>query len=106
TNPDGVAVTYAFNPQGEINSVSGVLNNIDYNALGKITKKDFANNLSTNYTYSTTDFRLNRIQTGTVQDLSYTYDNVGNVASTTDNLQTKTQSFTYDSLDRLLTAQE
>jgi len=50
-NPDGETVSYAFNPQGEINSVSGVLTNVDYNALNKITKKDFANSLSTNYTY-------------------------------------------------------
>jgi hypothetical protein len=48
-----------------------------------IPAKQFANTLTTNFTYSSTDFRLNRIQTGTVQDVSYTYDNIGNVASTT-----------------------
>ncbi|HZE86742.1 MAG TPA: PA14 domain-containing protein [Methylomirabilota bacterium] len=109
TYPDNEVVTYAFNTQGEINSVTGsstIMSNIDYNALGKITQKDFANGLTTNYTYNTNDFRLNRIQTGTVQDMNYTYDNVGNVATRTNNLTSKTENFTYDDLDRLKTATE
>ena len=39
TNPDGEVVGYTFNSQGEIDKVTGILNNIDYSALGKITKK-------------------------------------------------------------------
>ncbi|HSW87828.1 MAG TPA: FG-GAP-like repeat-containing protein [Candidatus Saccharimonadales bacterium] len=106
TNPDGEVITYAFNPQNEVASVSGVLNNITYDALGHITQKSFANGLTTNYSYNTDDFRLNRIQTGTVQDQGYSYDAVGNVTSITDNILTKTQNFVYDSLNRLKNAQE
>ncbi len=106
TNPGGNVITYSHNTQGEINSLTEFINNIDYNALGKVTKKDFANTLSTNYTYNADDFRLNRIQTGSVFDSGYTYDKVGNILSITDNLLTKTQSFGYDDLDRLTTAQE
>jgi RHS repeat-associated protein len=106
TNPDNEVITNAFNNQGEIESVSNVVSNVNYNALGKITQKTFNNGLSTNYTYNTTDFRLNRIQTSTLQDLNYTYDNVGNVASITDAVDSKTQTFTYDDLDRLKTASE
>jgi YD repeat-containing protein len=106
TNPDGQVVNYAYNPQGEVGSVNGILSNIDYNAQGKITKKDFANSVTTNYTYNSDDFRLNRIQTGTVFDSNYTYDKVGNVLGITDNLLSKTQNFGYDDLDRLTTAQE
>lgn len=106
TNPDNTVINYAFNNQGEINSVNGVVNNIDYNAQNKITEKDFANGLTTNYTYNTTDFRLNNIKTGTLQDLSYTYDAIGNVSSITNNLTSKTQNFGYDDLDRLTSAQE
>lgn len=109
TYPDAEVVNYTFNSQGEINAVAGataLLNNIDYNALGKITKKDFSNGLTTNYTYNTDDFRLNRIQTGTLQDLNYSYDHVGNVASITDAVQNKTQNFTYDDFDRLKTASQ
>jgi YD repeat-containing protein len=51
--------------------------------------------------------RLQRIQTGTLQDLNYTYDAVGNVWSIVDNKVTggaQTQSFGYDALDRLTSA--
>jgi YD repeat-containing protein len=42
TKPNTEAVASTFNTQGEINSVAGttgIVSNIDYNALGKITKK-------------------------------------------------------------------
>ena len=106
TNPDGEVITYALNRQGLIDSVSGVLTNIDYDAQGNIVKKDIANGLSTNYSYNTDDFRLNRITTGTLQDVGYTYDKIGNVAGVVDNKSTKTQMFGYDNLNRLISAQE
>ncbi len=106
TNPDSEVLTYAFDAQGEVASLSGIVNNIDYNAQGKVTSKALANSLTTNYSYNTNDFRLNRIQTGTAQDVSYAYDNVGNVASTTDNIASKSASFAYDSLNRLTTASQ
>ncbi len=106
TNPDSEVLTYGYNAQGEVGSLNGIVSNVDYNALGKVTTKALANSLTTNYSYNTNDFRLNRIQTGTVQDVGYTYDNVGNVASTTDNLTSKTQSFTYDNLNRLTAASQ
>jgi len=106
TMPDSQVLSNTYDAQGEVASVSGVVNNVDYNALNKVTDKTFNNGQTTNYTYNTNDFRLNRIQTGTAQDISYTYDNVGNVKTTTDNLLSKTQTFGYDGLDRLTTASE
>jgi YD repeat-containing protein len=94
TKPDSKVLASTFNPQGEVNSVTGILSNIDYNALGKITKKEFGNGLTTNYTYTTDDFRPQRIHTGTVQDLAYTYDAVGNITAITNSLLNKTQAFT------------
>lgn len=106
TNPDNTVITYTFNNQGEIETVSNAVSDIDYNAQGKITKKEFANNVTTNYTYNADDFRLNRIQTGTLFDSNYTYDAVGNIKKITDNLTTKDQLYGYDDLDRLTTASE
>jgi len=40
----------------------------------------------------------------TLQDFSYSFDNVGNVSSIQDNVHTATQSFTYDDLNRLTSA--
>lgn len=105
-NPDGINVDYSYNNQGEPEKVNNLIDNIDYNAQNKVTKKLFNNGLMTTYTYNTDDFRLNNIMTGNVMDLSYTYDPVGNILSKKDNLLTKTQSFGYDDLDRLTTAQE
>ena len=42
--------------------------------------------------------------TTSLQNLSYLYDRVGNLERRTDNLQTRAETFTYDSLNRLLTA--
>lgn len=106
TNPDGEVVRYGYNRQGTVNIVNGILNTINYNAFGKITKKEFANTLTTNYTYDSASNRLKRIQTGSVQDLNYTYDNVGNVKTIVNATTAKTQTFGYDALDRLISASE
>jgi YD repeat-containing protein len=45
--------------------------------------------------------RLKKITSGTLQDLAYTYDAVGNILGITDAKSGETQSYTYDSLDRL-----
>jgi YD repeat-containing protein len=105
-NPNGEIVTNTFNSQGEVESVNGVLGNVDYNAQGKITKKVFANNLTTNFTYNTDDFRLGNIKTGSIFDKNYNYDKVGNITTINDNLLSKTQTFGYDNLDRLVSASE
>lgn len=106
TNPDSTTSTYTFNAQGEIDSLSGILSDVDYNAHGKITEKQFSNGLTTTYNYNSDDFRLNNIQTGTLQDLNYTYDKVGNITSIFNDVTDKTQTFSYDDLDRLKTATE
>jgi len=83
---------------------------INYNANGQITQIQYGNGTVTAYTYDPLSFRLMRIYTTNaqallVQDLNYTYDSSGQVLSIKDNVNTATQSFTYDALNRLLTAQ-
>lgn len=106
TYPSGEVVTFNFNGQGQIESVSGLISNYNYDAFQRITRKTFANGLTTVYTYAPDDFRLQSIQTPGVQDLAYEYDAVGNVLSITNNRLSVTETFTYDELDRLLTATE
>ncbi len=66
--------------------------------------------LQTNYTYypwTTVNGvgRLQRIQTGSLLDLSYRYDAVGNVRAITDTLNSgQVQTFGYDAPDRLISA--
>ncbi len=65
---------------------------------------------TTTRTYYTDTYRLNTLGTvgpgsTTLQNLSYAYDNIGNITGITDSLSpSKSQTFTYDGLSRLLTA--
>jgi hypothetical protein len=89
-----------------LGSVPGILNNINYNELGKITKKDYANSISASLEYYPTDYRLKKIQINGKQDLVYTYDSVGNVKSISDQIRGLSQSFMYDNLNRLTRANQ
>ncbi|MCB9771318.1 MAG: VCBS repeat-containing protein [Candidatus Omnitrophica bacterium] len=85
------------------------INNVDYNALGQMTKVEFGNGVVTTYTYSPTMLRLTNITStnaaGTVlQNFSYTYDGVGNITAIVDAVNTATQTFKYDALNRLTQA--
>lgn len=107
----GETKNYTFNNQGQIETMNGLLANINYNQLNKITRKDFGNTLSTIYTYNNTTERLGEIKTSgingnSLQNFKYSYDKVGNVNSIQDVIKATTQMFTYDDLDRLVTATE
>jgi YD repeat-containing protein len=105
--------------------------NIDYNAKGQCKRIDYANGAATTYDYDAKTFRLVRLQTvrlpdrnalatqifvdsGTIQDLHYTYDPVGNITQIADiSLRTvfhdnhKVDSvcrYAYDPLYRLIEA--
>lgn len=91
----------------------------DYNALSQIDLLKLGNTagsptLQTDYVYlgAAGNFRLQWIKTGPsspfegLQKLEYAYDRVGNVSSIKDYKAggTQTQTFTYDALDRVISA--
>jgi RHS repeat-associated protein len=98
------------------------ITSIDYNAKDQTTFIEYGNGATTRYTYDPVVFRLQRMQTvrtsssGTtsLQDLTYTYDPVGNVTRIRDDaLQTvyfrngrvePSNDYTYDSVYRLVSA--
>jgi len=66
--------------------------NVDYNEKGQRVVLAYANGATTTYTYDPLTFRLTELRTtraGTVvlQDLSYTYDPVGNITEIVDDAQ-------------------
>jgi RHS repeat-associated protein len=83
---------------------------MDYNILGQRDKMFLGNGTVIDYNYDPTNFRLNQITTTgpgstVLQNLTYTYDPAGNVASITDvNTPQNNQNFVYDHLDRLTSA--
>ena len=64
--------------------------------------------VTTNFTYNNLNLRLIRIlstnASQTLQDLNYTYDSAGNIIQITDNVNTASQTFQYDHLNRLIQA--
>ncbi len=125
TYPDGEVVTTAYNAQG----LPQTLRNNDspnyyyvsattYDPLGRVDLLTLGNSRQVDnvyYAWTTPNGqgRLQQIKTGTdsdptlLQNLTYTYDAVGNVVSIADakvSGGTQTQSFSYDALDRLLSA--
>ncbi len=83
--------------------------NVDYNAAGQIIKIEYGNGVTTTYTYDPLNLRLKKIYTvnssvTVLQNLNYAYDSVGNIVSIADNVNTASQTFNYDELNRLKSA--
>ena len=122
----GEQVNFAYAPNMMLQSVSGTatyLGDTYYNALGQVTERRLGSAtgvLRQLYAYTAAEnFRLVSLKAGTAapytnrQNLSYTYDDVGNVLTISDAAAyngtatpaTQTQTFEYDHLDRLKKAQ-
>jgi YD repeat-containing protein len=104
TYPDLKAVSFTYNNQGKLYSIAGIISLLDYNAAGQVITKNYANGKGTSFAYDPANQRLKSITTAGSQNLSYTYDNVGNIKTVADGISGRTESFTYDNLDRLTQA--
>ncbi|MFC1703550.1 SpvB/TcaC N-terminal domain-containing protein [Candidatus Omnitrophota bacterium] len=91
-------------------STQSYVTNVDYNAAGQIIKIEYGNGTVTDYAFDPLTLRLTQLVTTdsalqSIQDLSYQYDSAGNILSITNNLNSVySQNFTYDELNRLMTA--
>jgi len=115
--PDGFEVSYGYNSIGQPNEVSiqepggveqQIIDNVSYSPLGQMSVINY-----TNGTISTSTFDINQAYrltqkettgTSTLQDITYTYDNVGNITRIVNNVThqlAKTSDFVYDGLYRL-----
>ncbi|MDX2247202.1 MAG: RHS repeat-associated core domain-containing protein [Bacteroidia bacterium] len=82
------------------NAVTGTMN-----ALGQFTQYTLGNGKVTNNTYNAYGLPINTFTSG-VQNLSTAFNlQTGNLTSRTDHLKSKTETFTYDNLNRLTNAQ-
>jgi RHS repeat-associated protein len=81
-----------------------LLTGISYMPFGPASSYMFGNGLSHFMSFDT-DYRVNAIQVGGVLSRNYNYDNADNIAGIVDAVSnTKSQTFTYDQLDRLTSA--
>ncbi|MBI2129778.1 VCBS repeat-containing protein [Candidatus Woesearchaeota archaeon] len=105
TLPDSSTISYSYDAQGQLKSINNILSDIDYNELDQPIQKVYNNGLTTNFQYDQNNHRLARLTTSNIQDLSYSYDYIGNVVKIADYVHNKTSSFRYDELDRLTGAE-
>jgi RHS repeat-associated protein len=119
--PDGEVVTLSYTSQGPLKGVSGTsvyVGDTLYNALGQATDRYLGSTtgqIRQKYTYPANEnFRLTALQSGvspnynTLQNVSYSYDDQDNVLTVVDAAAfggSQTQTFSYDALNRLLSAQ-
>lgn len=118
TYPDGEVVNFTYNDQMLLESVIGTdtyVQSIAYDTSSHMTEIVRGNGvLTTTYSYYPWTQQGGRLQSltttrnsdqTTLQDLDYTYDPVGNILTIADALAgPQTQTFTYDALDRLTSA--
>ncbi len=119
----GELVNTTYNAAGQVNSVASgfiYVNSSAYDIAGRLTRRNYGNN-AFYATYGYYDWiaagqgRLQTLKTGAsappnntaLQNMTYTYDKVGNVTSIVDYNTAggaQTQRFGYDSLSRMITA--
>ena len=116
--PDGDRIDYIYSNRGLLESVSGIVSSVTYNTSGQIDTFEYANGITTAYTYDPRQ-RLSSLTTintaqpaDPLQDLSYDFDGVSNIMGITDLRPiasdapaNATQLFQYDDLDRLIRSQ-
>ncbi len=118
-NDAGLLETLAVNVRGAP-AATGFVADVDYDAKGRRTRIAYANGVVTQFAYDALTFRLVRTTTtrasdqATLQDLSYTYDPVGNVTRIEDAAQdtiffgnqvvTPRVDYAYDAVYRLVEA--
>lgn len=111
TYPTGFTVNYLYNPRGYLEKVARADTghvlwqaNVQ-NPRGQLEQFNLGNGLVSSRTFDATTGFLTRIQTGSVQDLEFTFDAIGNLEQRKDLLNNLTEDFEYDDINRLTRAQ-
>ena len=117
TYPNGHTTTTLYDRQGENQLKLGndnLVSGITHNALGQPLAITRPSAVNTSFSYHSLTQRLTNITHGVADDLfadySFQYDNIGNITSKIESLHPtqpnlrQAETFTYDGLNRLLTA--
>ena len=113
--PTGVTVQNTYNTLGAVTAINRVLPNaslqllwqpLEYNVRGQLTRFKYGNNIETVQSYAADTGRLTAIQAGPgngVQNHQYQFDVIGNLTQRIDTNTNVTETYTYDSLNRVQT---
>lgn len=108
TYPSGLGIKHLYSTNGILNKVKNNTTNsvlwqlTQQDARGNVTQEIFGNGLTTTTTYNAATGYLTGISTPGIQDWTYQYNLAGNLVQRKDNAKNLTESFEYDSLDRLI----
>ncbi|MBV6396394.1 MAG: tRNA nuclease WapA [Anaerolineales bacterium] len=108
--PDGEIVTNTYDNSMLLKSVDGNDTYVfytQYDSAGRMTSRELGNGITQAYEYypwNQQGGRLKTLAAETLQNMTYIYDSVGNISSISDSVNSLTQSFGYDALDRLTSA--
>lgn len=117
TYPDNSQIRYQYNNRSLLESIEGIIGDIDYHPSGKIAHIAYANRVKTDYTYDPRHRLIqlkshNTLSDKKLQDLRYSLDGVGNILAiedkhsyTKNEFESASQIFQYDDLYRLKAAQ-
>ncbi|MFA6550046.1 MAG: hypothetical protein WCT36_01665, partial [Candidatus Gracilibacteria bacterium] len=75
-----------------------------FNSFGVISNRTYGNNLVQTFAYNSQNNRLQNIFIPSVQNMTYSFDSVGNILSISDQIQNRLSIMQYDALDRLVSA--
>ncbi len=112
TYPNGDNVNYSYSPYSEATSLAhngNQIANAEYGVHGKATKVNYQNGSQTQYHFDENNLyelkkKISLSNGNELQNISYDYDNVGNILKierTADNDTKHTQVYSYDDLYRL-----
>jgi RHS repeat-associated protein len=113
TFPSGLRVKNVYNALGYLKELRNYSDNTLYwqantiDASGQVTSQAHGNGVVTTQAFSPYSGRLTNITAGTanaVQSLPYVYDVLGNISVRQDNNQNLVETFTYDDLNRVVSA--
>lgn len=117
TYPSGLVIDYSYDSAGQLTAVTrggvAVVSGLAYTPAGQLATITFANGVTTTDTFDPAQlWRLThrlttRADNTKLQDLSYSYDAVGNITQiidASDTLLAREVSYSYDDLDRLTSA--
>ncbi|WP_189052645.1 FG-GAP-like repeat-containing protein, partial [Aliidongia dinghuensis] len=103
------ALSYLASEAESDSTASGTLRTVNQmDAEGRVTAESFGNTNETQRAYNPQNGELQSVVAGyanSVESLSYSYDPIGNILTRADQLQGVTDTFSYDGLNRLTSAQ-
>ena len=113
TYPDGFMVNFAYDGLGRVSSVidgagKAVATGFSYTASNRLASLQYGNGMVSNFSYDALD-RMAAQTTGLsgqarIQNLAYAYDRDSNVTSIADIVYSQNEQFTYDPMNRLISA--